>query len=61
MELGGMSSRGTVHRTFRCEDDIWLPAKAAAEERGENLSDVIREALRRYIETVDPLGPDPSN
>jgi hypothetical protein len=43
-------SKGTTHRTVRVEDGLWLPAKAKAAERGENLSDVIREALRAYAE-----------
>lgn len=42
-------SRGTIHRTVRVEDGLWLPAKAKAEAEGRNLSDVIREALRDYI------------
>lgn len=41
-------SRGTIHRTIRIPDEIWLPAKAKAEAEGETLSDVIREALRAY-------------
>jgi Arc/MetJ-type ribon-helix-helix transcriptional regulator len=32
------------------EDDIWVPALAIAAGRGENLSDIIRDALRAYIE-----------
>lgn len=42
-------SRGTIHRTFRIEDDLWLPAKAKAEAEDVNLSDVVREALRVFI------------
>jgi Arc/MetJ-type ribon-helix-helix transcriptional regulator len=44
-------SRGTTHRTVRIEDGLWEAAKAVATERGENLSDVIREALRTYAES----------
>lgn len=43
-------SRGTRQRNFRCEDTLWEEAKAAASERDENLSDIIRAALWRYIE-----------
>ncbi len=43
-------SRGTIHRTIRIPDEIWLPAKAKADADGVNLSEVIREALRTYIE-----------
>jgi metal-responsive CopG/Arc/MetJ family transcriptional regulator len=30
-------------------DELWLSAVALAKERGESLSEVIREALRRYV------------
>jgi Mn-dependent DtxR family transcriptional regulator len=42
-------SKGTIHRTVRIEDGLWEEAKAAASERGENLSDVIRQALWEYV------------
>ena len=42
-------SKGTIHRTFRAEDDIWLPAKAKADAEGDNLSDILRAALVAYI------------
>lgn len=42
-------SRGTPHRAVRVDDELWDAAKAKAEERGESLSDVIREALRQYV------------
>ena len=42
-------TRGTTHRTFRAEDELWLPAKAKAEAEGRNLSDVLRDALRAYV------------
>jgi hypothetical protein len=45
-----MPSKGTIHRTVRVPDEIWLPAKAKADEEGRNLSDIIREALRSYLE-----------
>jgi antitoxin component of RelBE/YafQ-DinJ toxin-antitoxin module len=38
----------TPQRTVRVPDDVWVKAKAAAEKRGETLSDVIRRALERY-------------
>lgn len=41
--------RGTPIRTVRIPDSLWEEAQAAASERGENLSDVIREALREYV------------
>ena len=39
----------TPQRTVRIPDALWEAAKAKAEERGENLSDVIRKALERYV------------
>jgi len=36
-------------RAFRVPDDLWLTAVAVAKERGESLSEVLREALRRYV------------
>ena len=38
----------TPRRTVRVPDDVWAAAQAKAEDRGEILSDVIREALVRY-------------
>jgi len=38
----------TPRRTVRI-DSLWEEAQGAASERGENLSDVIREALRQYV------------
>lgn len=38
----------TPQRTVRIPDDIWNAAKAKADEREENLSEVIRKALDRY-------------
>lgn len=36
-------------RAFRVSDDLWLNAIAVAKARGESLSEVLREALRRYV------------
>lgn len=52
-------SKGTMHRTFRAEDELWLPAKAKAEAEGANLSDVLREALRQYV--TQPPPPESSS
>lgn len=38
----------TPIRTFRIPDDLWSAAQAKAEERGDNLSEVVRRALQRY-------------
>lgn len=47
---GGDMSRGTANRNVRVEDELWEEAKAVAKLKGETLSDVIRRALRKYIE-----------
>jgi predicted transcriptional regulator len=36
-------------RTVRVEDELWTEAQRVAAERGETLSDVIRDALARYV------------
>jgi antitoxin component of RelBE/YafQ-DinJ toxin-antitoxin module len=42
-------SKGTIHRTIRIDDNLWLPAKAKADAEGIHLSDVLRDALRAFI------------
>ena len=37
------------HRMVRVEDELWDAAKAAASAQGTTVSEVIREALRRYV------------
>lgn len=36
-------------RNIRVPDVLWAAAKAKADERGDNLSEVIRRALERYV------------
>lgn len=43
-------SKGTTRRAVRIDDELWGAALAVAAERGENLSDIIRAALRAYID-----------
>lgn len=38
-----------VMRSLRVPEALWNAAKTKADERQENLSDVIREALERYV------------
>jgi hypothetical protein len=38
-----------VMRSIRVPLRLWNEAKAKADERQENISDVIREALERYV------------
>jgi hypothetical protein len=41
--------RGTTLRNVRVSEPLWVASRAAADARGENLSDVIRAALERYV------------
>lgn len=43
-------SKGTKVRTVRVEDELWDASKAKADENAQNLSDIMREALRRYLD-----------
>lgn len=45
-----MPTKGTTRRAVRVDDELWTAAQAVAAEREEHLSDIIREALRAYIE-----------
>lgn len=49
--MGGeaMTKPNMVMRSLRVPETLWEQAKAKADERQENLSDVIREALERYV------------
>lgn len=38
-----------VMRSIRVPAKLWAAAKAKADEREENISDVLREALERYV------------
>lgn len=42
-------SKGTTKRSIRVDDSLWEEAKAAAKERGDNLSEVVRESLWQYV------------
>ena len=46
-----MIQRGTHTpvRNVRVPDDLWNAAKAAAEEQGRTVTDVITAALRRFV------------
>jgi predicted DNA-binding ribbon-helix-helix protein len=39
----------TPPRSIRVEEALWQEAKAVAARRGETVTDVITEALRRYV------------
>lgn len=40
---------GTPRRSIRVPDQLWQAAQAKAEERGEDLSAVLRAALEKYV------------
>lgn len=44
-----MSRTPRKPRSVKVEDDLWAAALAKADERGEVLSEVIRDALKRYV------------
>lgn len=49
--LANMSpTKGTPVHTVRVPNDEWQAARSIADRRGETLSDVIRTALRRYVQ-----------
>lgn len=35
---------------FRIPDEEWLPAKERAAQQGETMTDVLRRALREYVQ-----------
>lgn len=41
---------GTPTTTFRLDPDLLARAKSKAAERGETITDVVRRALREYVE-----------
>lgn len=45
-------SKGTKQRSIRIEDELWDEAQGKAADRGDNLSDIIRQALRDYNEKL---------
>lgn len=48
-KLRRMAKRPMIKRTYYVPETLYEAAMAKAEEREENLSDVIREALERYV------------
>lgn len=47
--LRRMAKPSMVMRSVRVPLALWEAAKVKADERQENISDVIREALERYV------------
>lgn len=50
----------TPLRNIRIGDDLWQHAKAVAEAREETLTDVLRQALERYVARNRDVMPPPS-
>lgn len=48
-----MSKGETPLRAVRVDGPLWDKAKAKAKRSGESLSEIIREALRDYVESDD--------
>lgn len=44
-----MSKDRTPLRAIRVDDELWKAAQAKAEAEARTVSDVIREALRKYV------------
>jgi antitoxin component of RelBE/YafQ-DinJ toxin-antitoxin module len=42
-------SKGTARRTVRIDDQLWCAAAQKADSEGVTVSDILREALERYI------------
>lgn len=51
-----MPTKGTTARAIRIPDDLWREALATAHNRGEDVSAVIRRALRDYVTAHQELG-----
>lgn len=48
MDTTSSKRPGTKARSVRVEDELWDAALARALERGENVSEAVRRALKRY-------------
>ncbi len=47
--MPGQRAEGVKLRNVGVDDELWTAAMRKAAERGESLSEVIREALRQYV------------
>jgi hypothetical protein len=43
----------TPRRTIRVDDELWDASQAKAKKNGNNLSAIVRDALRQYLEGSD--------
>ena len=46
-----MPTKGTKRHAIRIPDPLWNQARTTAAEHGDNLSEIIRQALAEYIDT----------
>ena len=44
-----MPTKGTTRHAIRIPDELWAAALAKAQERGDKLSHIIRQALVAYL------------
>lgn len=49
----------TKPRSIRIDDDLWLAAGKAAKAEGRTITDVVKYALRRYVEDKAVTGTPP--
>jgi len=47
--LTSLGEPSQVMRSVRVPEALWEQAKAKADERHESISDIVREALERYV------------
>lgn len=47
--LAPVTKKPMVMRSIRVPLKLWTAAKTLADEREENISDVVRDALERYV------------
>lgn len=43
-------TKGTKQRSIRIDDELWNEAQEIAKSNGDNLSFIIRDRLREYVE-----------
>jgi hypothetical protein len=53
VRVGKIAAGKTPQRAVRVPDGLWEQAKEAAEQRGENVTQVIKRALVRYIRDTE--------
>lgn len=58
--MPGKRADGVKVRAVPVHEDLWRPALARAKREGRSLSEVIREALERYVEE-DVTPPPPAS